>query len=100
MHVCASRECEPAPRASASVFKHLWLVMSDVYARAPSVNAPPRYHLMPFVCCLSVCLCVGREREREQLCRGQLKGYVAPQPQHQLGDYPVERIQRRGASLG
>lgn len=75
MHVCASRDCEPAPRASASVFKHRRLVMSDVYARAPSVNAPPCYHLMRFVCCLSVCLCVGRERA---VVSGAVEGLRGP----------------------
>lgn len=65
-----ARLCQPG---LWTCLEHLWLVMSDAYARAPL--------RCPSVVSVSMCvrMCVrGRERAREQLCRGQLKGYVTP----------------------
>lgn len=84
-HVCASRGCEPARRASASVCSSIcgsWWVMR---MRGPLlVNAPPWYHFNT-VCllsqCLYLCVCVclwGRERAREQLCQGAVEGLRGP----------------------
>lgn len=62
------------------------------------VFSPP-HNLMPWACCLSCCVCVFVWAVVLK-GGGQLEGYVAPWPQHQLGDYPIERIQGRGASMG